>query len=108
MTGDEFGYSPDIGKFVTRGGKIYAETGAVYESDSMFRSMPCTADSHENYADWTKEQRAAQLAEERRNHEEYKKQRDVERKARRALVAQAKEKLTEEEFQAVLGYEDDE
>jgi hypothetical protein len=102
MTGDVFGYSPDIGMFVTRGDKTYSEHGAVYESGGMFRSLPHAVDSHENYADWTEEQRAAKLTEVRRSYNERERQRDIEREARRALVAQAKKKLTEEEFQAIL------
>lgn len=61
--GDQFGYSPDIGKFVTRGDKTYSEHGHVFkEGDGgFFRSMPRDADSHENYADWTDEHRASVL-----------------------------------------------
>jgi hypothetical protein len=106
MKGDEFGYSPDIGKFVVRDGKTYSENGVIYGPDSIFRSVSYDVDSHENYADWTHEQRAARFAEASRIYEEYEKERIVNRDARRALVAQAKEKLTEEEFDAVLRHND--
>lgn len=104
--GDQFGYSPDIGKFVTRGDKTYSEHGYIIRKGDgdFFRSMPRDADSHENYADWTDERRAAVLDENTRKSQEYEKQRDTKRDARRALVAQAKEKLTEEEFEAVLSH----
>jgi hypothetical protein len=108
VTGDTFGYSPDIGKFVTREGKMYSENGVVYESGGMFRSMPREADSHENYADWTEKQRSEKFIEVFRRQEECEKQRDAERAARRILVEQAKQKLTEAEFQAVLNSRDDE
>lgn len=108
MTGDEFGYSPDIGKFVIRGDKIYSEYGCVYERGGMFRSMPRGADSHENYADWTEQQRAAKLDEALRNQEEEQNRRNIKRDARRILVAQAEKKLTKEEFEAVLGHNESE
>lgn len=109
MKGDVFGYSPDIGKFVTRDGKTYSEYGHVYAEgpDRVFRSLPRPFGSHENYADWTDEQRAARLAKNDREREEHEKRRKSERDARQALVDRAKEKLTEEEFNAVLRYATD-
>lgn len=106
---DEFGYSPDIGKFVVRGGKTYTEYGHVHEPKSgmAWRSMSWPADSFENYADWTDERRAARVAEVALEAEEYEKKREAERAARRVLVTRAKEKLTEEEFNAVLSYAHD-
>lgn len=102
--GDVFGFSPDIGKFVERDGKTYSEWGHVYGSDACFRSLPYGSDAHENYADWTDEQRSERLAKNVLEHEEYKKRRQAERDARQVLVDSAKAKLTEEEFSAVLQY----
>ena len=107
MDGDAFGYSPDIGNFVTRDGKTYTEHGYVYARGSVFRTMP-TGTHHENYADWTDEQRAAKVAEYVQRREDRERERKLAREARRSLVAQAKTKLTEEEFEAVLGYEEEE
>lgn len=105
MKDDVFGYSPDIGRYVTRDGKTYSQWGHVYGPDALFRSsMPYGADAHENYADRTDEQRAARLAKNVQEREEYEKQRKAERDARQVLVDRAKAKLTEEEFNAVLRY----
>ena len=107
MNGDEFGYSPDIGHFVTRNGKTYTEHGYVFGTDLIFRAMP-SGSSGENYADWTDEQRAVKVAERVQRQEEQQRERKLERDSRRLLVIQAKSKLTKEEFEAVLGYNEEE
>lgn len=88
MTYDAFGYSPDVGSFVIRDDKMYTEHGRVYEAHerTMIRSMPLTAGSHENYADWPAEKRAQVLAAATKEYEEHKKAKEAEHAARLELV----------------------
>jgi hypothetical protein len=104
MIDDEFGYSPDVGRYVRRYGRLYTEDGCVYEENeyTTIRGMPLGAGAHENYAEWTDEQRARVLAAAKQTYEEYKKVKEAEHFARLKLVEQAKAKLTEEEYEAIV------
>jgi len=104
VSDDEFGFSPDVGKYVRRGRRMHTEYGHIYEAheQTMIRSMPVVPGSHENYAEWTDEQRAHALAVVERSSEEHEKAEAAERSARLKLVEQAKAKLTEEEYEAIV------
>jgi hypothetical protein len=108
MKNDQFGFSPDAGKFVVRDGKIHTEFGLVYRNFATFRSLPREVDSHENYADWSDEQREEALAKHRRMCEELDRRRKAQQELKLTLVESARKKLTEEEFDAVRSYEGDE
>jgi hypothetical protein len=101
MNIDQFGYSPDIGSYVKRNGKIYTEYGAVYSDSFLIRSALCSSIS-ENYADWTEEHRAEVKAAFEKKWEEEKNKKDVEKASHQKLIEQAKTKLTEDEFWAVM------
>lgn len=102
MKGDTFGWSPDVGEFVRRDGKVYTEYGHVIdEATSAFRVGFGNPVPKENYADWSDEKRgqvcaywqafsAAREAEEKEQHEK-----------RLKFVESAKAKLTPEEWEAL-------
>jgi hypothetical protein len=97
---DRFFYGPDVGQAVMRGDFLYTKYGEVIPRDALVRMLPCDA-VDENYADWSEEYRRAvreaYAAEDRKRQAE-----EAARRVQRdALVAQARAKLTEEEFDAV-------
>jgi hypothetical protein len=103
MEGDVFCFSPDIGRYVQRGGKAYSEHGRVYDlPGAMFRSMPSPHGSTPNYADWTDEERAAALSSARSAQEAAAASLAAQAAVRNALVESARQKLTPEEFDAVV------
>jgi hypothetical protein len=104
MKEDQFGFSPDIGKFVIREGVTYSEYGFVYCQGAIYRGMPCKAGAHENYADWTDTQRAEKMAQTEAKNDQMREEQKRRSDARKLLVEQARKKLTEEEFDAVLDY----
>ena len=106
-TGDAFGFSPDVGRFVLRNDLMYTEHGAVYTraEQTWIRSMP-TATGEENYADWSDGKRAEVAAENARKYALQEEERKAARQAQELLVLSAKAKLTEEEFDAVRGWEE--
>lgn len=78
-----------------------AATSGSQATRAPRRSLPRDADTHENYADWSDEQRAARRAVNDRQREEYERERKTKLDARHELVRSAKKKLAKEEFDAV-------
>lgn len=119
---DTFFVSTDIGRVVVRGDHMYTEYGEVLPSNAAVRLMPVSADNHENYANWSEDYRhevrkKAQQEEKRRraflkkSADEYRQKQEAEQKEssrKKALVEQARSKLTPEEFKAVYdeGYDE--
>lgn len=99
------GWSPDGGKFWVRGGFIYWEDGSIGDiskGECPCRVMPGGYDHSEDFSAWTEEHRAEvkkQLAEQRA---EQKRTEDAWLEKHSRLLASAREKLTAEEFQAVI------
>lgn len=105
MTGDTFGWSPDIGSYVRREGQVYTEHGAIHHGNAMFRSMgekPTQEEGKENYADWTVEQREAVKNRLHAQQAQEDLHQSLKEQARDLLVASGKAKLTEEEFEAIV------
>jgi hypothetical protein len=105
---DQFFFSPDVGRLVQRGGRMYTEHGAVFPSDAWVRLMPVDAGSYENYANWSDEHRRGVLEAYEESVRQAKAAEEKRRAHRDTLVAQARDKLTVEEFEAVYdnGFED--
>jgi hypothetical protein len=97
---DRFGWSPDIGRFVVRDGLTYTEYGTILEPGTLYREG-FGAYEHENYADWTEEHRAEVLAATQARVRGREEVRLAELEERRKLLARAKLKLTEEEYNAI-------
>lgn len=112
MEGDQFGWSPDVGRFVRREDTIYTEHGHTYvDGDGYaFRvgSMSDTPPTDgENYADWSESKREEVIAMNRARTEKYEEEEAREVKKRNALVEQAKAKLTPEEYEAIVNFAQD-
>ena len=102
MLNDIFGWSPDIGRFVTRNEKTYTEYGCIYDQSAIFRSMISNHASEENYADWSTEKREQALVQTEEKIKLQKDKEETEKKYRIKLIESAKMKLTEAEFNAIL------
>lgn len=97
--GDAFFFSPDLGYLVIRGDSVYTDRGEILLRDAKMRIAPIHSEGHQNYADWSEDQRAAvreKYAQRRRALERNKRLFD-----REELVDKARAKLTIEEFEAV-------
>jgi len=96
-----FYFSPDMGNFEHVGDKFYFEDGDITRDDIVIRMMPTTRPEGKRYSQWTKEERkeiranvAKELAEQEATYEK-------EEKEQADLIASARKKLTEDEFNAV-------
>jgi hypothetical protein len=112
MDGDIFGFSPDAGGAVIRGGVMYTEHGVVIPNwrETFIRWMPYSAQPSgtENYADWTDEHRQEVRSHAQALYDRQEEKKAAETRARQKIVDRAKAKLTEEEFDAIVAWAQDE
>lgn len=91
--------------FWRKGNKFYWENGEVtdvpHAAEGITMMINPYSSSNENYSEWTDEKRASVKAEWDANRRATKEAEEKEERERLALVEVAKQKLTEEEFDAV-------
>ena len=100
---DKFFWSPDAGRLVQRGAFLYNQYGEVIPAAVLWqiRTMSVSDGSHDNYADWTEEHRHEVHEAAARKFQFEESEQEVRLSRRKALVEQARLKLTKEEFDAV-------
>lgn len=101
---DEFFCSPDVGRLVRRGDFLYTQYGQVIPCDACVRMLPCAVGEHENYADWSEEQRRRVREVFEAEAQRYRAEEADRRERRDALVEKVREKLTEEEWDAIYDW----
>ncbi len=103
-SGDQFFFSPDVGRLVRRDGFLYTQYGQVLPTKTSFvRMMPVDPAKFENYADWTEAHRRQVLEAYERQWRLEEIEETIHDAYQDQLANQARTKLTDEEFGAVYG-----